>query len=1170
MTDRQWTRGWEFAKFFVHNTVPGDAILKHEWPVWEGGGASFWVTRTNVNRGPTNDWYNAHTHGDVSHPAHKDTWINIPNPWSFKLCFGGTATLWVDYMVSLPVPFDGNCTEAIELPGPTGPPDYRPGWDRTSFYVNVFDDNHEDSGETIVITLQDPQGVKLAFSLLGGDTLTYSIHNDDPPLVPEAPISHDTGPVTEGDPARFALIISPRPTSPTDVTVKLTGAHGYFASDQSRTLTVQVPTSGIATFEVPTVGDNVRESDAKIIATVIAGDGYQPDSDPEDATASVKVLDDDPNGIAPMLSIAADAASVVEGDAARYTISTDPKPNTPLKVRVTVSQDGSWGVKTGTRTVTIGSTGTAVFKVDTSDDTRYEPDGSVTVTIDDHYDYDLDATATSAMVIVTRDDIRLPQVSISDASSPETDSFLWFDYTLDKPAANAVYVSMALESGSAKYGDDFIRLSSSVKIPAGQTSVQYRVYVFGDNTPEGPETFTARISRVNGGPAEAHAIQRAATGTITDVAAPQNTQPEVSIASDGDITEGGAASFTLTASPAPDSALSVSVSVTQSGDFGVTTGARTVSIPTSGTYTLTVATTNDSADEADGSVTATVNTGTGYTVSSSGGAATVAVADNDDPPAEKIEQTCKLPSDAMSVAEITGWRDALDSSRAGAGIKRFNRVLSTLGVDTGETPMTVEQAQAVSNWLKNIRWDRTARTLEALDQCDDPPPLPPPPPAKPEISIASDGDITEGGNASFPISASPAPAASLSVSVSVSQSGDYGVSTGARTVTIPTSGTYTLSVATSDDSADEADGSVTATVSTGTGYTVSSSASAATVAVSDNDDPPVVTPVITIAAGSAVTEGSDATFTVTATSNPTSALTVNLTVSENGNFGVTTGADTVTIPASGSATFMVITTDDSTDEPDGSVTATLSTGTGYTVSGTNNAATVAVSDDDDPPPVTPTISISAGSSITEGCDASFTVTASPTPTSALIVYVTISQSGNFGATIGSRTIIIPTSGSLTFTVSTANDNTDEPNGSVTATLTTGTGYTVSSNSTATVAVSDDDSALAGPPTVTVSDATASEGDGHLTFTVTLSHVNPKIIKFRYGGFGRSATIGQDFNMKYKAFTLNAGDTTLDIDVPIFDDSEVESDETIAIYVYATSGITIPDYFVYADGTIAGG
>ena len=530
VTDRQWARGWDFAKFFVHNTEPGDAILKYDWPVWEDGGAGFWVTRTNVYKGPTSDWYNAHTHGDVSHPAHKDTWINIPNPWSFKMCFGGTATLWVDYGVWTDIQFDGNCTERIELPGPTGPPEYRPGWDRKLFYLNVLDDNHEDSGETIVITLQDPQGVSLPFYFLGGETLTYTIHNDDPPLVPEALISHDTGPVTEGAPARFALLINPRPATPTDVTVKLTGAHGYLASDQSRTLTVSVPTSGFATFEVPTVGDNVRESDAKIIATVIKGDGYQPDRDPEDATASVTVQDDDPNGIAPMLSIAADAASIAEGGAARYTITADPKPNAPLRVSVTVSQDGDWGVKTGTRAVTIGSTGTAAIEVDTVDDTRYEPDGSVAVTIEDHYDYDLDTAATSATVAVTSDDIKLPQVSISDATAAETGRFIWFDITLDKPAANAVYVSMALDSGTAKYGDDFIRLASSVQIPAGQTSGRYEVYVFADNTPEGPETFTARIYRVSGGPAEVHATQGAATGTITDIAPPPSSTPEISIA----------------------------------------------------------------------------------------------------------------------------------------------------------------------------------------------------------------------------------------------------------------------------------------------------------------------------------------------------------------------------------------------------------------------------------------------------------------------------------------------------------------------------------------------------------------------------------------------------------------------------------------------------------------
>ena len=569
-------------------------------------------------------------------------------------------------------------------------------------------------------------------------------------------------------------------------------------------------------------------------------------------------------------------------------------------------------------------------------------------------------------------------------------------------------------------------------------------------------------------------------------------------------------------------------------------------------------TADDSDDEPDGSVTASINSGTGYTVSSSSSTATVAVSDDD---------TCAptLPADAVTVSEITGWRDALSNA---AGITRFNRVLATLGVDTGETPMSADQAQQVADWLGNTRWDRIARTLAAMEQtqCDTPPP------AKPEISIAAGSGISEGSEATFTVTASPTPATALTVNVMVSQSGSFGATTGADTVTIPTTGSATFTVSTTNDSTDEPNGSVTATLSTGTGYTVSGTNNAATVAVSDDDDPPLATPTISIVAGSGVTEGSDATFTVTASPTPASALTVNLTVSQSGSFVASTGADTVTIPTTGSATYTVNTTNDSTDEPDGSVTATLSTGTGYTVSATRNAATVAVSDDDDPPAVTPTISIAAGSSITEGSDATFTVTATPAPTSALTVNVTISQSGSFVST-GSRTITIATSGSRTFTVSTTNDSTDEPDGSVSAAVTTGAGYTVSTNnSVATVAVSDDDdpppvTPSSGPPTVSVSDASANEGDGHLNFTVTLSHANPETITFRYGAFGRSATMGQDFNHEYKEFTLNAGDTTLDVDVPVIDDSVDENDETLTIYVYATSGITIPGYFIYADGTI---
>ncbi|MDE0472430.1 MAG: T9SS type A sorting domain-containing protein, partial [Ekhidna sp.] len=55
-----------------------------------------------------------------------------------------------------------------------------------------------------------------------------------------------------------------------------------------------------------------------------------------------------------------------------------------------------------------------------------------------------------------------------------------------------------------------------------------------------------------------------------------------------------------------------------------------------------------------------------------------------------------------------------------------------------------------------------------------------------------------------------------------------------------------------------------------------------------------------------------------------------------------------------------------------------------------------------------------------------------------------------------ETVTIPTSGSATYTVATVNDDTDEPNGSVTVTVADGTGYTVGTPSEASVTVNDND------------------------------------------------------------------------------------------------------------------
>ena len=99
------------------------------------------------------------------------------------------------------------------------------------------------------------------------------------------------------------------------------------------------------------------------------------------------------------------------------------------------------------------------------------------------------------------------------------------------------------------------------------------------------------------------------------------------------VTEGTAATFTVTATPAPTGNLTVNVTVSEpeGSDFVAAgdEGAKTVTVTSGATSAaFTVDTVGDSTFESDGSVTVTVTTGTGYVVGTTA-SASVAVSDND-------------------------------------------------------------------------------------------------------------------------------------------------------------------------------------------------------------------------------------------------------------------------------------------------------------------------------------------------------------------------------------------------------------------------------------------------------------------------------------------------------------------------------------------------------------
>ena len=1133
---------------------------------------------------------------------------------------------------------------------------------RAALTVATVDDDVDEERGRVQVALR----VRAGWDYQHGSSqdFVYVLDNDPPPP-PQAGSEVSVaagGDVSEGGDAVFTVTASPAPSQPLSVNLTVGQVGGFGASTGSQTVTV--PTSGIATVNVATSDDDANEPDGSVSVTVDRGGGYSVSG--TQGTASVAVADDDPpTGCRSVAALAAEAranhdalrdtaenrrqrndwwrawialsgatgthntpltaaearevefgdarwtpfrtaleclegtpspavpvvsaaagSGVSEGGDAVFAVTANPAPSQPLTVNLTVGQWGQWGASTGSQTVTVPTSGIATVNVATSDDGADEPDGSVSVTVDSGGGYTVSSTEGTAVVDVADDDGSLPAA------------------------------------------------------------------------------------------------------------------PQIRVTAGSEVTEGGGAVFTVTASPPPSQPLAVTVSVAQTGDFGATTGTRTVTVPTNGTATVTVSTSDDSADEPDGWVTVSARPGDGYTVASARGSASVDVTDDDDLPTPDVGCTealagsgtaqgswdfwcrsqarsgrfarfftfsldsqaqvridleskvdtylylrqgldqqsasvvaedddggagfdsriattldagdytieattystrrsgpftlnvvgvptqkpveagadddeapsavdddgvvCVVPSDGVTVGEVAGWRDAFpgDAGR----VLRWDRVLAALGEPVEAAPMTVAESRANES-VFGARWDRVTRTLEALG-CGGLPPV-----VVPEVSVAAGGGVTEGADAVFTVSASPAPTAPLAVDVTVAQAGDFGAGTGARTVIVPVGGSVTVTVGTSDDESDESDGSVSVTVDAGDGYTVSAAQGSASVAVADDDDPPPVIPVVSISGATGGEEGQDVTFTLSASPAPSAPLAVSVTVAASGDFGVSAGSRTVTIPIGGSASLSLGTVDDGADEPDGSVSLSLNAGDGYTV-GLLSAETASVLDNDDAPLVAePEIGVTAGSAITEGADAVFTVTASPAPSAPLTVNVTVAQAGGYGAATGARTVTIPTSGSATLTVSTSDDGADEADGLVSVAVDAGGGYTVSgTQGSASVAVSDDDDPPpADLPEVSVADGSVVEGElgwlSLLEFSVTLSEVSAQDVTVRYVIRSGTAVGGLDYWGGAGQVTIWAGFRSATIGVNVKDDTRREPDETLTVELTDADGAVIADSAGAATGTI---
>ena len=715
-----------------------------------------------------------------------------------------------------------------------------------------------------------------------------------------------------------------------------------------------------------------------------------------------------------------------------------------------------------------------------------------------------------------------------------------------------------------------------------------------DATNEGQrETVTVTLGTLT-----ATGLNGGAAGSGTVAFAILEPLPEIAItAKTASITEGTGATFTLTANPAPTAPLAVSVTVSQSGDYAATgtTGAQTVTIPASGTAQHTVATVNDAADETHGSVTVTLNSGSGYTVAGAQGAATVSVSDNDDPPPPSVD-TAAIEQEIQRM--IVRHRDV--TGNAGA-LANWKKVLKTIrGEPGGFTIAELEARVASLGGVPKQRWQRVLDAVKTMQagiktQTETDPETKTTTDTgnevSPVITVTGGGAVAEGTAASFTLTAAPAPKATLAITLTIGQTGSYvgAGAIGTRTVTILAGKTKaSFTVATQGDKADEPAGAVTATVEAGTGYTVGTAATAS-VPVRDDDATGVTlaapagdvaesngrktltvqleralvqgeTLAVPLVLGGTASRGSD--YTLAAPNpRPQGVAYAHLTSSQPAQRPTLT----FTGPSAAAATLRLTTIADAiTEGQRETVTVTLGTLTATGLSGgAAGSGTVAFAILEPLPEIAITAKTA---SITEGTGATFTVTTNRVPGADLTVNLTVSEAAGSDMVAaddeGAATVTIPKGKTeAAFTVATVNDNRDEPNGTVTATLTADgskdTRYTVAAapKDAASVSVADDDAASA--VTLSIEDAQVREGD-MITFQVELSAPAPHEVRVRWNTFAGTAKFGYDFEFGSGMLRFRPGVLRQTIDIFTIDDLIDEAPETFEVELRNAQGATIAD------------
>jgi hypothetical protein len=1070
------------------------------------------------------------------------------------------------------------------------------------------DDSDETDTVTATLAITGVSGGSASES--GSQSVTISILDDE--SVPRVTLSVSASSIAENAGSSLTLTATLSKTAAEDVTVTFaTSSSATEGTDYGSLSNITVSagaTTGTTTF-TPTddsIYDATSNETAVIaIDTVSGGDAL------ESGNQSVTITITD-NESAPTVTLTRSASAIDENSSSTVTITATLSVATYQDVTVTI---GASGGTEGTDyanisdiTISAGST-TGTASLDPTDDSVYEDDETVTVTIDGVSGGSASESGSQSVSITITENESAPTVTLTvSATSIAENAGSSLTLTATLSGATDETVTVGIDTGgTSTEGTDYTDGSGNVDditISAGSTTGTVNFTPTDDSTYEGNETAIISIASVSGGGASESGTQ-SVTITITENESAPTVTLTVSATS---IAENAGSSLTLTATLSGKADEDVTVTIgtagtsTEATDY--TDGSGVINDMTisagSTTTTANFTPTDDSVYEGNETAIISIDGVSGADASENGTqSVTITITENESAP------TVTLAVSATSIAEnagssltltatLSGTTDsaitvALDTSGTATegtdytdGSGNIDDITISAGATTGTvsfTPTDDSIYDATSNETATISINGVsgksgvaehgtpqAVTITITDN-----------ESAPTVTLATTStSIDENSGSTITLTATLSNGTYQDVTVSIDGTGgtgtegtDFGTVSDITISAGSTTGTVTFDP--TDDNVYEGNETAGISVSGVSGGSASESGTqAVTITITENESAPTVTlstsaTSITENAGSSLTL--TATLSVATTADVTVALSTSGTATEGTDYTDGSGnIDDIVISAgSTTATVNFTPTDDSVYEGDETATIAVSgvSGGSATESGTQTV-TITISENESAPTVT--LATSA-TSIAENAGSSLTLTATLSTATTADVTVTIGTAGtategtDYTDGSGNLDDITISAGSTTGTVSfTPTDDASDPvyeeNETAIISINGVSGGSASESGTqsVTITITENESA----PTVTLARSAASINENagsSVTLTATLSIKVDETVTVALSTSG-AATEGTDYtdgSGNLDDITISAGNTTGTVSFTPTDDSVYEDDEAATIAIDSVSG-----------------